>query len=178
LLFVAIVFSWGVLLGRVLAPPTARARAAPAVAAAPRPSQTEPPARSLEPSSAPAAPAQGDSTAAQAVLPAAAGTAAEAPAAAPATTPAAAPAPPPSQAAAPPMAASADIASTDKQSALKWFVRKGDSVYKVCQATYGQCDEQTLRAVFAYNPQIGSNALIHQGEIILMPERVRPDQPN
>jgi len=209
-LFVAIVFSSGVLLRRVLEPPTARASAAPAVAAAPRPSQTEPPARSLEPSSAPAAPIQGDSIAAQAVLPAEPDTAAEAPAAAtepppsqtaaPAMTPAAAPAPPPSQAAAPattpaaapapppthaaapeaaaPAAARTDVASTDKQHALKWFVRKGDTVYKVCRATYGQCDEQALRAVFAYNPQIGSNALIRQGEIILMPERVRPNQSN
>jgi general secretion pathway protein A len=60
----------------------------------------------------------------------------------------------------------------------KWFVRKGDSVYKACQVTYGSCDKQTLRAVFGYNPQIGSNAKLHQGDVIIMPEHVGPARSN
>ncbi len=60
----------------------------------------------------------------------------------------------------------------------KWLVRRGDSVYKACWATYRQCDEQTMRAVFASNPQISSNGLIHAGEIIIMPERVPRGQSN
>jgi hypothetical protein len=54
----------------------------------------------------------------------------------------------------------------------QWFVRSGDTVTKACQVTYGVCDETALKAVFAYNPQIGPNGLIRQGQIIIMPERV------
>lgn len=53
---------------------------------------------------------------------------------------------------------------------LQWLVRKGDSVYKACLKTYHMCDYRTLRAVLADNPQIGADALIHQGEILIMPE--------
>jgi general secretion pathway protein A len=52
---------------------------------------------------------------------------------------------------------------------LKWFVHDGDTVYKACRATYGFCDQQTLRAVFAYNPQINPSARIHEGQVLLMP---------
>jgi hypothetical protein len=52
---------------------------------------------------------------------------------------------------------------------LKWFVHDGDTVYKACRATYGFCDQQTLRAVFADNPQIDPHARIHEGEVLLMP---------
>jgi phage tail protein X len=66
----------------------------------------------------------------------------------------------------------------DPQPVPKWFVRKGDTVYKACRVTYGWCDEQALRAVFAYNPKIGSNGMIRQGEVIIMPERGAPVRSN
>jgi general secretion pathway protein A len=56
----------------------------------------------------------------------------------------------------------------------KWFVRKGDSVYKACRVTYGQCDEQLLNAVIAYNPQIAANGAIKKGMVISMPEHIEP----
>jgi general secretion pathway protein A len=56
--------------------------------------------------------------------------------------------------------------------AQKWLVHEGDTVYKACRATYGSCDEDTLRAVFAFNPQIRPDARIHEGEVILMPRHL------
>jgi general secretion pathway protein A len=58
--------------------------------------------------------------------------------------------------------------------ALRWVVRRGDTVTKACRVIYGVCDTADLRAVFAYNPQIGSNGLIREGQSINMPERVEP----
>lgn len=57
-------------------------------------------------------------------------------------------------------------------SRLEWHVRNGDSVYKACLITYGSCDVQTLRAVLADNPQIGSATLIHKGDVLILPESV------
>ena len=54
----------------------------------------------------------------------------------------------------------------------QWHVRKGDSVYKACLNTYGICDDRTLRAVLADNPQFGPGALIHQGDTLIMPESI------
>jgi hypothetical protein len=62
-------------------------------------------------------------------------------------------------------------AKPKNQSGWKWFVRRGDSVYKACWAGYGLCDKHTLRTILAYNPQIGSNGMIRQGMIITMPGR-------
>jgi general secretion pathway protein A len=78
-------------------------------------------------------------------------------------------------------AASAAVEPTnrpDPQPVWKWLVRKGDTVYKVCRVTYGVCDETALHAVFAYNPQIGPNGIIRQGEVIIMPERGAPVRSN
>jgi general secretion pathway protein A len=55
---------------------------------------------------------------------------------------------------------------------LRWVVRTGDSVYKACLETYGSCDDRTLRAVLADNPQIGSGAMIRRGDILIMPESI------
>jgi phage tail protein X len=66
----------------------------------------------------------------------------------------------------------------DPQAAWKWFVRKGDTVYKACRVTYGQCDEQLLSAVIAYNPQIASHGVIRQGMVIIMPEHIEPVRSN
>jgi general secretion pathway protein A len=56
----------------------------------------------------------------------------------------------------------------------RWLVRKGDSVIKACRATYGSCDERTLRAVLAHNPQIGPEAIIYEGDVLIMPETIGP----
>jgi general secretion pathway protein A len=66
----------------------------------------------------------------------------------------------------------------EPQPVWRWFVRKGDTVYKACRAAYGQCDEHALRTVFAYNPQIASNAMIRKGMVIIMPERIEPVRSN
>jgi phage tail protein X len=66
----------------------------------------------------------------------------------------------------------------DPQPVWQWFVRKGDTVDKACRVIYGWCDEQTLRAVFAYNPKIGSNGMIRPGDVIIMPERLAPLRSN
>jgi general secretion pathway protein A len=66
---------------------------------------------------------------------------------------------------------SANAPETAK-SRLRWVVRKGDSVYKACLETYGSCYDRTLRAVLADNPQFGSGALIHEGDILTMPESI------
>lgn len=58
----------------------------------------------------------------------------------------------------------------DPRPVMIWVVRKGDSVYKACLKTYHPCDEQAMRAIFAYNPQIGPKARIRPGEVIVMPE--------
>jgi general secretion pathway protein A len=57
---------------------------------------------------------------------------------------------------------------------LRWVVRKGDSVYKACFETYGSCYDTTLRAVLADNPQFGSGAVIHEGDILTMPGSIGP----
>ncbi|MGA2780065.1 MAG: AAA family ATPase [Steroidobacteraceae bacterium] len=57
-------------------------------------------------------------------------------------------------------------------SRIRWLVRKGDSVFKACLATYGSCDDETLRVVMANNPQIRSDGLIHKGEVIFMPASI------
>jgi general secretion pathway protein A len=78
-------------------------------------------------------------------------------------------------------AASATTELTDRlgrQPAWKWFVRRGDTVYKACRVTYGQCDKQALRALIAYNPQISINGVIRQGEVIVMPEHLESVQSN
>jgi general secretion pathway protein A len=66
----------------------------------------------------------------------------------------------------------------DPQAVWKWFVRKGDTVYKACRMTYGFCDEQALRTVYAYNPQLKPDAMIRQGEFIIMPQHIEPVRPN
>jgi len=55
---------------------------------------------------------------------------------------------------------------------LKWLVHKGDSVYKACLETYGSCDRHTLRSVLADNPQVGADAMIYQGDVLIMPESI------
>jgi general secretion pathway protein A len=59
-------------------------------------------------------------------------------------------------------------------STQQWPVRRGDTIIKACRVTYGVCDVEALRAVFAYNPKVGTDGLIRPGEIIMMPERVEP----
>jgi type II secretory pathway predicted ATPase ExeA len=66
----------------------------------------------------------------------------------------------------------------EPQPVWRWFVRKGDTVYKACRTAYGQCDQHALHTVFAYNPQIASNATIRQGMVIIMPERIEPTRTN
>jgi general secretion pathway protein A len=62
--------------------------------------------------------------------------------------------------------------------AWKWLVRKGDSVYKVCLLTYGECNRQALRLLLAYNPQIRANGMIQEGMILVMPEHIDPRRSN
>jgi hypothetical protein len=64
------------------------------------------------------------------------------------------------------------------RSPVKWFVRLGDTVYKACRTTYGACDEETLHKLLAYNPQIGSNAEIRPGDLIILPVQVKSATPN
>lgn len=95
---------------------------------------------------------------------------------------AATPSAPPSLAAGAPAPTAIDSAPSElrndqrQQPIWKWLVRKGDSIYKACRAAYGQCDEQTLRAVYAYNPQLAPNAMIRQGMFIIMPEHIEPEK--
>lgn len=56
----------------------------------------------------------------------------------------------------------------------RWFVRRGDTLYKICQVAYGLCDAQALRRVFDYNPKIASNGMIRQGQVIIMPKHLEP----
>jgi general secretion pathway protein A len=57
------------------------------------------------------------------------------------------------------------------QTSWKWTVRRGDTIYRACRATYHPCDDQALRAIFAKNPQIRSDGIIYQGEVIIIPAR-------
>jgi LysM domain len=52
----------------------------------------------------------------------------------------------------------------------EWVVRKGDTVIKVCEAVYRDCDDQTFRKIMARNPEIGRNALIYPGQILKLPK--------
>ncbi len=73
------------------------------------------------------------------------------------------------------------VASSNQQGpwpGSKWKVHYGDTLIKVCEVTYGNCDEQTIRAILKDNPQIGSKSVIYPGEIINMPERVGPGKSN
>lgn len=60
------------------------------------------------------------------------------------------------------------------QTVWKWFVRRGDTITKACRITYGVCDDQILRMIIDYNPQIGPNGIIRQGMVIDMPEQTDP----
>jgi phage tail protein X len=60
----------------------------------------------------------------------------------------------------------------DSQTMWKWFVRRGDTIKKVCRITYGVCDEETLHTILEYNPQIGSNRALRKGMVIIMPEHI------
>jgi general secretion pathway protein A len=145
----------------VPAPASSPAAAVPAPSSAPASSAALPalaaePARAAEPASAP--PAQSDT---QPRIP-------------PALRPdeSAGVAPTPASAPIPWIAAGRDAepAAQAHTSSLRRFVQDGDSVYKLCRATYGSCDAGALHSVLAYNPQIGSNATIHPGDIIILPE--------
>jgi general secretion pathway protein A len=54
----------------------------------------------------------------------------------------------------------------------QWVIRKGDSVYKVCLATYGYCDESTLQAVLADNPQLAAPAVVYPGDVLVLPDTI------
>jgi len=58
----------------------------------------------------------------------------------------------------------------------RWYVRKGDSLYKVCRRAYGFCDEDTLRAIYSYNPKLDPKldpeGTIRQGQMLIMPQRI------
>jgi general secretion pathway protein A len=60
----------------------------------------------------------------------------------------------------------------------KWLVREGDTLYKACRVTYGICDERALREVLAKNPEIGPDAKIHEGEVLLLPRKDQAASPN
>ncbi len=60
----------------------------------------------------------------------------------------------------------------------KWVVRKGDTVYKACLATYGSCDWKALRRVIARNPAIGRDAKIYEGEVLFIPRQAGAATPN
>jgi general secretion pathway protein A len=130
-----------------------------------------PPASLLQPSGTNQAAA--NSTAGPRAEPAPAQTAAEAPPAA-RPDPPAAPTAPIASAANPGGHTAVDMLAAAPETRLEWHVRKGDSVYKACLNTYGICDDRTLRAVLADNPQFGPGALIHQGDTLIMPESIGP----
>jgi general secretion pathway protein A len=60
----------------------------------------------------------------------------------------------------------------------RWFVRKGDSLYKVCRRAYGFCDDETMRAIYAHNPSIEPDAKIRRGQVLIMPQRIESAGPN
>ena len=91
--------------------------------------------------------------------------------AAPAGTPAMPAAPNPPDPPAPPTRPAAPAGS-------KWLVREGDTLYRACRVTYGICDERVLREVLAKNPEIGPDAKIHEGEVLLMPRKSQASTPN
>lgn len=53
-----------------------------------------------------------------------------------------------------------------------WVIRRGDSVYKACLATYGSCDDATLQAVLANNPQLAAPAVVYPGEVLVLPATI------
>jgi len=71
-------------------------------------------------------------------------------------------------------AANGSASRRNPQPLRQWFVRKGDTLYRACRAAYDLCDEQALRTILAYNPQIAPNAVIRQGMVIIMPEHIEP----
>jgi general secretion pathway protein A len=54
----------------------------------------------------------------------------------------------------------------------RWFVRKGDTLYKVCHLAYGFCDDETMRAIYAHNPNLEPDAIIRRGQVLIMPQRI------
>jgi general secretion pathway protein A len=79
-------------------------------------------------------------------------------------------APPPSGAA-PALAATPEAGSAAESNAhsSKWVVRQGDTLYRACVSTYGQCDEDTMRALLARNPRIRGDRTVYVGEVIELP---------
>jgi general secretion pathway protein A len=59
----------------------------------------------------------------------------------------------------------------------RWVVHAGDTLYRACVATYGKCDEKTLRAILAQNPRIGTDRKIRVGEVIELPRLDDPSSP-
>jgi general secretion pathway protein A len=60
----------------------------------------------------------------------------------------------------------------------KWRVHEGDTLYSACRVTYGSCDEKALRQILASNPQIGPDAKIYEGEILIFPRQIQATTPN
>jgi general secretion pathway protein A len=51
-----------------------------------------------------------------------------------------------------------------------WLVQRGDTVLKICRMIYGSCSWTMLKSVLVINPNIGSNAEIHPGEVLRLPD--------
>ena len=62
--------------------------------------------------------------------------------------------------------------SKDSHSFWKWRVRRGDTLRKLCRATYGECDPDALRAIYASNPELQPNHSLRVGQVIVMPEQI------
>jgi general secretion pathway protein A len=163
------------------APAQAPAPRAPTVAIAPPPA---PPtvvpdssaAANANPAAAVAPPAVAAPTAAVAPTAVAAPTAAVAPTAA---------APPPASAAATPPPPSVEVAAVPttappgrRRTINTWQVRRGDSLFKVCLKTYGECAPAQLRQLFAFNPNVDSRGMIRPGDVIVLPDKAASSQPN
>jgi phage tail protein X len=69
-------------------------------------------------------------------------------------------------------AATGDAGRRDRDPVWRWFVRKGDTLYKVCHRAYGFCDEETMRAIYAHNPNLEPDAVIRRGQVLIMPQRI------
>jgi general secretion pathway protein A len=60
----------------------------------------------------------------------------------------------------------------------KWRVRNGDTLFKACRVTYGQCVPAELKEIFVSNPKINSRGAIRPGDVIIIPNEAAASRPN
>ena len=77
-----------------------------------------------------------------------------------------------------PSAQAATANAADRPSGWMWRVRTGDTLGKVCQATYGVCGALEIHELLVRNPKIGRDMRINVGQIILLPDPLQPNAAN